>query len=74
LEDNQAAIAMASNRLSSTKTRHIKVRYHYIRELVQTQEIELVYCPTEEQIADIFTKPLPKDRFLQLRKLLLQHD
>jgi hypothetical protein len=70
-EDNQAAIAMAKNRLSSARTKHIKVRHHFLRELIANHEIDLVYCSTDDQVADIFTKPLPREKFVRLRTLLL---
>ena len=50
-----------------SKTKHIAIKYHFVRELVQDKEIRLEYVNSKEQIADIFTKPLPKDTFLYLR-------
>ena len=50
-----------------SKTKHIAIKYHFVRELVQDKEIKLEYVHTKEQIADIFTKPLTKDAFLYLR-------
>ena len=50
-----------------TKTKHIAIKYHFLRELVQDKEVKLDYLNTKEQIIDIFTKPLPKDEFLHLR-------
>ena len=50
-----------------TKTNHIAIKYHFLRELVYDKEVRLEYVNTEGQIADIFTKPLPKDAFLYLR-------
>ena len=50
-----------------SKTKHIAIKYHFVKELVQDKEIGLEYVHTKEQIADIFTKPLPKDAFLHLR-------
>ncbi|CAL8090825.1 unnamed protein product [Prunus armeniaca] len=52
------------------KTRHINRRFHFIRDALQDGEIDLLYCKTEEQLADIFTKPLARDRFEYLRKAL----
>jgi hypothetical protein len=70
-EDNQATIAMVNKATSGSKTRHIKLKHHYIRELVQNQEIALIYCSTNDMIADILTKALPRDQFLHLRDYLL---
>ena len=50
-----------------SKTKHIAIKYHFLRELVHEKEVRLEYVNTKEQIVDIFTKPLPKDAFLYLR-------
>ena len=50
-----------------TKTKHIAIKYHFLRQLVQDKEVKLEYVNTKDQIAHIFTKPLPKDAFLYLR-------
>ncbi|KAM1756496.1 hypothetical protein ACFX11_005858 [Malus domestica] len=68
--DNTSVIAMAKNPVFHQKTRHINKKFHFIREAIQAKEIELVYCRTEEQIADILTKALLKNRFVYLRELL----
>jgi len=73
-EDNQAAIAMSQNKITSSKTKHIKIKFHYIKELVQDNDITLAYCPTEEQIADILTKALSQEKFIPLRNRLLNLD
>ena len=67
MEDNQGAICIAKNPVEHSRTKHIDVRYHYIREALNEKLIELNYCPTENMIADILTKPLPKGRFEILR-------
>ncbi len=66
--DNQGAIAIAKNPVAHARTKHIDIRYHYIREAVQEGMIELCYCPTNEMVADLLTKPLPKGKFVELRK------
>ena len=59
MEDNQGMIAMARNPVSHARTKHIDIRYHYVREAVQNQKvINLNYCPTKNMTADILTKPL----------------
>ena len=50
-----------------TKTKHIAIKYHYLRELVQDKEAKMEYVNTKEKIADIFTKELPKDDHKYLR-------
>jgi hypothetical protein len=67
MEDNQGAIAMAKNPVSHARTKHIDIRYHYVREAVEQDIVSLHYCPTEEMIADLLTKPLPRGRFETLR-------
>ncbi|CAL9012442.1 unnamed protein product [Prunus brigantina] len=68
--DNTSAIAMAKNPVFHQRSKHIKRKFHFIREAIQEGVIELLYCKGEEQIADIFTKGLPKDRFSYLRSML----
>ncbi|CAL9015086.1 unnamed protein product, partial [Prunus brigantina] len=68
--DNTSAIAITKNHVHHHKTRHINRRFHFIRDALQNGEIDLLYCKTEEQTADIFTKALARDRFEYLRKKL----
>ena len=49
------------------KTKHIAIKYHYVRELVEDKQVKMQYINSKEQIFDIFTKPLPKDAFEYLR-------
>ena len=58
MEDNQRAIALAHNPEYHTRTKHIDVQYHFIRESVEMGKVKLVYCPIEEMVADALTKPL----------------
>ena len=69
-EDNQGTIALAKNPKSHSRTKHIDIKYHYVRESVEEKNIKLVYCSTAGMIADILTKGLPKPKFEQLRFLL----
>jgi hypothetical protein len=69
-EDNQSCIAMTKNSTHHNRSKHIDIRYHFIRDLIESKTIEILYVKTQEQIADIFTKPLPSTTFLGLRKLL----
>ena len=68
--DNKSAIAMPKNPINHDATRHIKLKNHFIKDVVEEKEVNLVYCRIEEQVADIFTKTLPKIRFQCLRTLL----
>ena len=65
-EDNQGAIAMAKNPVGHARTKHIDIRYHFVREGVQNGAIILKYVATGEMIADILTKPLPRHSFEKL--------
>ncbi|KAJ9543717.1 hypothetical protein OSB04_023424 [Centaurea solstitialis] len=64
--DNTSAIAIANNPVLHFKTKHIEVRYHFIRDHVMNGDIELHFVPTEYQLADLFTKPLDVTRFNML--------
>ena len=70
LEDNQGAIALARNPVNHSRTKHIDIKYHYVRQAVEENIIALEYCPTSEMIADILTKPLPRTQFIKLRRMM----
>jgi hypothetical protein len=60
--DNQAAVALASNGNYHARTKHIDIRYHFIRFVVEDGSIKLIYCPTDEMTADTLTKALPSPK------------
>ncbi|GJP74927.1 hypothetical protein CLOP_g5443 [Closterium sp. NIES-67] len=60
--DNQSAIALARNACLHGRTKHMQVRWHFIREMVAAGEVILQWCPTNRQAADILTKALPFER------------
>ena len=66
-EDNQGTIALTNNPILSRRSKHIDIKYHYIREQVRNGLITLSYCPTTEMIADILTKSLAKPIMENLR-------
>ena len=70
MEDNQGAIALANNPIGHSRTKHIDIRFHFIRESHEKGLINLKYCPTKEMLADLLTKPLPKPLFETLCILL----
>jgi hypothetical protein len=72
-EDNKSAILLANQQNGSTlsKTKHIQVRFYYIRELIQQRQINIIYLPTHEMIADILTKPIVGKLFKMLRNKIL---
>jgi hypothetical protein len=65
--DNTSAIKLAKNPVHHSRTKHFDLKYHFIRDLVQKKEVELMYIKTQEQLADIFTKGVAKVQFLKLR-------
>ena len=65
--DNTSAINILKNPMMHAKTKHIAIKYHYVRELVEEKEVKIEYVSSKEQIFDIFTKPLPKDAYEYLR-------
>ena len=69
-EDNQGTIALTKNPKSHSRTKHIDIKYHFIREAVENKVVKLVYCGTEKMFADILTKGLPKPKFEELRLML----
>ena len=68
-EDNQAAIALVNDHRFSERTKHVAIRYFFIRELISDGQFSVQYCPTENMIADIFTKALHRQAFEKLRDL-----
>ena len=65
--DNSSTIKLSMNPIMHGRSKHIDIRFHYLRELVQNEVINLIHCGTREQVADIMTKPLPLDAFLRFR-------
>ena len=61
--DNQSAIALSKDNKFHQRTKHIDIRYHYIREAVEDGKIQVEYIPTDQNPTDIFTKPLSKTKF-----------
>ncbi|GJS62604.1 hypothetical protein Tco_0657388 [Tanacetum coccineum] len=61
--DNKSAIALCCNNVQHSRAKHIDIRYHFIKEQVENGIMELYFVQTEYQLADIFTKPLPRERF-----------
>ena len=70
LTNSQSAMAAARNPVFHARTKHIEVHYHYVRERLSAGEISLVYVRTHDNLADLFTKALPREKFEAFRKAL----
>jgi hypothetical protein len=68
--DNDSTIKLVKNNQFHQRTKHIEVRHYFVREKQEAGEIEVSYVPTQDNLADIFTKPLPNPRFCDLRARL----
>ncbi len=58
--DNQGAIKMSKNDSSGTRTKHIDIQYHFVRDSLSKNLFSIQYCPSSEMAADVFTKPLQR--------------
>ena len=72
-QDNQSEILLENNeRYSSSKrTKHLNIRYFFITDRIKKGDLHIEYCPTDNMVADLFTKPLQGKKFLQFRKVIL---
>ncbi|MEO0684489.1 MAG: Ty1/Copia family ribonuclease HI, partial [Cyanobacteria bacterium J06649_11] len=69
-EDNQGAIGLSKNPKLNSRTKHIDIKFHYVREAVETNIVNVKYCLTENMTADIFTKSLARVKFEKFRDML----
>lgn len=65
-KDNQGSIALAKNPEFHKRTKHIDIRYHFVREKVEDNQVVLEYCPTQDMLAEVMTKPTPATQFALL--------
>ena len=72
--DNISAILLAKNPIFHAHTKHIEVHYHFVREKIVEGIIDLRHIKTEDQVGDIFTKPLPKEKFFKFSRKLGLYD
>ncbi|GLI66562.1 hypothetical protein VaNZ11_010446, partial [Volvox africanus] len=66
-DDNQGALSLIKNPVSSERSRHIDVAHHFVRERTERGEVKFDYCPTESMVADVMTKPLADKKFAEFR-------
>ena len=72
--DNQSAIKLASNTEFHKRSKHIDVSFRFVRDVISRKEIEIHYEQSKQQLADIFTKPLPAKQFCFLRERINMSD
>ena len=68
--DNQSCVKLSENPVFHGKSKHIKIQYHYIKDMVQRGAVKLQYVVMDEQIADVLTKPLARVKFEYFREKL----
>src|SRR5579871_1376316 len=68
--DNQSYIVLAKNPEHHARIKHIDIQHYFIREKVENNQVELIYCSTEEMKADILTKPLSKNKYNKFRNMM----
>jgi hypothetical protein len=69
--DNESAIRMADNPIEHSRTKHIDIRYHFLRDHQQKGDIEIAYVNTHNQLADIFSKPQDEKTFSKLKNEII---
>ncbi|KAK9217771.1 hypothetical protein WN943_006399 [Citrus x changshan-huyou] len=65
--DNTSAINLSKNPIQHSRTKHIEIRHHFLRDHVQKGDVVIKFVSTENQLADIFTKPLSEEHFIKIR-------
>jgi len=68
--DNTSAINISKNPVQHSRTKHIEIRHHFLRDHVAKEDFKLEFIETSKQLADVFTKPLSEDRFSSIRREL----
>lgn len=69
-QDNMSTMAIAMNPIQHQRVKHMDTRVHFIRDHLEKKDIKLMYCPTEDMVADILTKALPRKAHVKLTELL----
>ena len=69
--DNQSAVASTQSKKFNARSKHIDIRYHFIKESIKNNEVKMNWVPTSEQLADILTKPLGPTLFKKFRDAIV---
>lgn len=72
-EDNSGCVAISNHNRSDSRTKHIDLKYHYIRKLIRSKDITVQYTNTNKMVADVFTKPTNSRNFFWCRKQIYRH-
>ena len=72
-QDNKSCMLLHNNGKSSSskRTRHLNIRYYFLSDRIANGELRVEYCPTDDMVADYFTKPLQGDKFRKFRKIIM---
>jgi hypothetical protein len=73
-QDNKSTMILLNKGMPRGRTRHIAIRFFFVKDRIETKEVVLEYLPTTEMIADVMTKPLQRELFRKMRSLLLGWD
>ena len=68
--DNTSVISISKKPMQHSRTKHIEIRHHFLRDHAQQGDITLEFVRTKDQLVDIFTNPLNKDQFCNIRRQL----
>jgi hypothetical protein len=68
--DNQSCVNLSEKHVFHDRSKHIEIKYHYIRDMVQRKKVHVQYLPTHEHIPNIFTKPLAKTKLEYFHEIL----
>ena len=68
--DNQGTMSLASKQITEQRSKHIDIRYHFIREKILSGFVDLMYVPSEDNVADLMTKPCSKVKLHRFNRVL----
>ena len=69
-EDNQSTIKLIEGEMTGSRTKHIDIRYHFVHQFIKDNEVNLLYVKSEDNIADMMTKPFSAEKLKLFRKLV----